>query len=349
MIRWDPAGEHIIVERPEQLALHVLPSIYRQSRFASFSRQLNVCPPPMSARPCPDLPQIYGFMRKVNLRNVDPAIDDPDASTWCKSRAKPQRQTLIVPFQRIRPSTATRPPRSSQTSSAESPRVCPSRASAMPRRRRPSRLHAPPSAWVACPFPGHRAWVPSRTSSQGRLSAVRAASPPPDPSTLSARVAPGAQTTSDRPCPLSPCPATPPTSPTTPACIPVPHIPSSPFPRQTIPPAPPSPPWATATAAIAISWAPNIPTLSKTAGAPSTGAPPPPRTQPTTVLSTRSLTRAVAGTTPRPTTRGPPSTRPTGRPFPRCPSQAVTAVEANTAAQASPPTAAPQLDTPCLP
>jgi len=42
MIRWDPAGEHIIVERPEQLALHVLPSIYRQSRFASFSRQLNV-------------------------------------------------------------------------------------------------------------------------------------------------------------------------------------------------------------------------------------------------------------------------------------------------------------------
>ncbi|KAJ3924195.1 MAG: hypothetical protein NXY57DRAFT_1045119, partial [Lentinula lateritia] len=25
---------------------------------------------------------IYGFMRKVNLRNVDSAIDDPDASTW---------------------------------------------------------------------------------------------------------------------------------------------------------------------------------------------------------------------------------------------------------------------------
>ena len=42
MIRWDADGEHIIVERPEQLALHVLPSIYRQSRFASFSRQLNV-------------------------------------------------------------------------------------------------------------------------------------------------------------------------------------------------------------------------------------------------------------------------------------------------------------------
>ena len=42
MIRWDADGEHIIVERPEQLALHVLPSVYRQSRFASFSRQLNV-------------------------------------------------------------------------------------------------------------------------------------------------------------------------------------------------------------------------------------------------------------------------------------------------------------------
>jgi HSF-type DNA-binding len=48
MIRWDAAGEHIIVERPEQLALHVLPSVYRQSRFASFSRQLNVRPPPAS-------------------------------------------------------------------------------------------------------------------------------------------------------------------------------------------------------------------------------------------------------------------------------------------------------------
>ncbi|EJD53899.1 hypothetical protein AURDEDRAFT_110604 [Auricularia subglabra TFB-10046 SS5] len=66
MIRWDANGDHIIVERPEQLALNVLPSVYRQSRFASFSRQLN----------------IYGFMRKVNLRNVDPSIDDPDASTW---------------------------------------------------------------------------------------------------------------------------------------------------------------------------------------------------------------------------------------------------------------------------
>ena len=28
-------------------------------------------------------------MRKVNLRNVDPAIDDPDASTWCECALKP--------------------------------------------------------------------------------------------------------------------------------------------------------------------------------------------------------------------------------------------------------------------
>lgn len=97
MIRWDPAGDHIIVERPEQLALHVLPSVYRQSRFASFSRQLNVggCSHyllphiltiffPTLPPPPPYCAQIYGFMRKVNLRNVDPAIDDPDASTWCK-------------------------------------------------------------------------------------------------------------------------------------------------------------------------------------------------------------------------------------------------------------------------
>jgi hypothetical protein len=47
MIRWDPQGEHIIVEKPEQLAIHVLPSVYRQSRFASFSRQLNVHTSPL--------------------------------------------------------------------------------------------------------------------------------------------------------------------------------------------------------------------------------------------------------------------------------------------------------------
>lgn len=29
--------------------------------------------------------QIYGFIRIGNLRKFDPAIDDPDASTWCQS------------------------------------------------------------------------------------------------------------------------------------------------------------------------------------------------------------------------------------------------------------------------
>ena len=43
MIRWDPVGEHIIVECLEQLALHVL-SVHHQLRFASFSRQLHVSP-----------------------------------------------------------------------------------------------------------------------------------------------------------------------------------------------------------------------------------------------------------------------------------------------------------------
>ncbi|KLO12816.1 hypothetical protein SCHPADRAFT_828865 [Schizopora paradoxa] len=94
MIRWDAAGDHIIVERPEQLALHVLPSVYRQSRFASFSRQLN----------------IYGFMRKVNLRNVDPAIDDPDASTWSHptlNRHSPQE--VVANFKRRVPPRLPKP------------------------------------------------------------------------------------------------------------------------------------------------------------------------------------------------------------------------------------------------
>ncbi|KAF8322013.1 hypothetical protein DL93DRAFT_2093319 [Clavulina sp. PMI_390] len=98
MIRWDPKGEQIIVERPEQLALHVLPSIYRQSRFASFSRQLN----------------IYGFMRKVNLRNVDPAIDDPDASTWSHpSLNRHSPPEMVANFKRRVP---PRPPKSKRRS-----------------------------------------------------------------------------------------------------------------------------------------------------------------------------------------------------------------------------------------
>ncbi|CCM06712.1 uncharacterized protein FIBRA_09002 [Fibroporia radiculosa] len=107
MIRWDPAGEHIIVERPEQLALHVLPSVYRQSRFASFSRQLN----------------IYGFMRKVNLRNVDPAIDDPDASTWSHptlNRHSPAE--IVANFKRRVPPRLPKPRKRDDTSVLPPPR-----------------------------------------------------------------------------------------------------------------------------------------------------------------------------------------------------------------------------------
>jgi hypothetical protein len=35
-------------------------------------------------------------MRKVNLRNVDPAIDDPDASTWCQSLTVLTRLRLVA-------------------------------------------------------------------------------------------------------------------------------------------------------------------------------------------------------------------------------------------------------------
>ncbi|KAL5530629.1 hypothetical protein ACEPAF_6887 [Sanghuangporus sanghuang] len=111
MIRWDPAGDHIIVERPEQLALHVLPSVYRQSRFASFSRQLN----------------IYGFMRKVNLRNVDPAIDDPDASTWSHptlNRHSPAE--VVANFKRRVP---PRLPKPRKRQEPEMPQVPPPRSS----------------------------------------------------------------------------------------------------------------------------------------------------------------------------------------------------------------------------
>ncbi|GMK54049.1 hypothetical protein CspeluHIS016_0106350 [Cutaneotrichosporon spelunceum] len=66
IIRWDETGTLIIIERPDELAEKILPQVYRQTRFASFSRQLN----------------IYGWMRKVSLRHVDNGIADPDASTW---------------------------------------------------------------------------------------------------------------------------------------------------------------------------------------------------------------------------------------------------------------------------
>ncbi|RXK36871.1 hypothetical protein M231_05845 [Tremella mesenterica] len=66
IIRWDKDESTIIIEKPEELADKILPLVYKQSRFASFSRQLN----------------IYGWMRKVSLRHVEKGINDPDASTW---------------------------------------------------------------------------------------------------------------------------------------------------------------------------------------------------------------------------------------------------------------------------
>ncbi len=42
MIHWDADGTQIIIERPGDLEQQVLPLVYKQSRFASFSRQLNV-------------------------------------------------------------------------------------------------------------------------------------------------------------------------------------------------------------------------------------------------------------------------------------------------------------------
>lgn len=42
IIRWDETGDLIIIERPDELAEKILPQVYRQTRFASFSRQLNV-------------------------------------------------------------------------------------------------------------------------------------------------------------------------------------------------------------------------------------------------------------------------------------------------------------------
>ncbi|KAF8592496.1 hypothetical protein K439DRAFT_1643611 [Ramaria rubella] len=152
MIRWDAAGDHIIVEKPEQLALHVLPSIYRQSRFASFSRQLN----------------IYGFMRKVNLRNVDPAIDDPDASTWSHptlNRHSPPE--VVANFKRRVPPRLPKPrKRADEMSSLVAPRsavglgpvplTVPSSVgpSAMPS----IRGRAP---WLLCPGLVH--WRPGRS------------------------------------------------------------------------------------------------------------------------------------------------------------------------------------------
>ncbi|KAJ9094223.1 hypothetical protein QFC21_006049 [Naganishia friedmannii] len=65
MLHWADDGVQIIIRKPKELEARVLPLVYKQSKFASFSRQLN----------------IYGFMRKVSMRHVD-MNRDSDVSVW---------------------------------------------------------------------------------------------------------------------------------------------------------------------------------------------------------------------------------------------------------------------------
>lgn len=158
MIRWDPAGEHIIVERPEQLALHVLPSVYRQSRFASFSRQLN----------------IYGFMRKVNLRNVDPAIDDPDASTWSHptlNRHSPPE--VVANFKRRVPPRLPKPRKRDN----EVPSIPPPRSAIAQQGTTRARGFSAPGSFTPLNQPGAAGWGTSYP--RGTLPPLTVPSDPP--------------------------------------------------------------------------------------------------------------------------------------------------------------------------
>ncbi|KAJ7210184.1 hypothetical protein GGX14DRAFT_626632 [Mycena pura] len=70
IIRWDASGERIVLAHPKRIEEHVLSSVFRQTRLASFYRQLN----------------IYGFSHKSN---VDPAIEDHDATVWGRPHVLP--------------------------------------------------------------------------------------------------------------------------------------------------------------------------------------------------------------------------------------------------------------------
>lgn len=94
-------------------------------------------------------------MRKVNLRNVDPAIDDPDASTWCKcpfslDRACDSDRSLTDPgdLQHTQLSTAILPLRSSQTSSVVYLLACLNPVNAMPMSHLQSLRLVPRSDWA---------------------------------------------------------------------------------------------------------------------------------------------------------------------------------------------------------
>lgn len=42
LLRWGDDGKQVIIVNPFELEASVLPRIYKQSKFSSFSRQLNV-------------------------------------------------------------------------------------------------------------------------------------------------------------------------------------------------------------------------------------------------------------------------------------------------------------------
>ncbi|KAK8869553.1 hypothetical protein IAR55_000120 [Kwoniella newhampshirensis] len=94
IIRWDESGESIIIESPDELAEKILPVVYRQSRFASFSRQLN----------------IYGFNRRLSPRNLERGLCDPDASTWSHPfLRRDSSQDEIISFKRRVPPRPSQP------------------------------------------------------------------------------------------------------------------------------------------------------------------------------------------------------------------------------------------------
>lgn len=162
MIRWDDAGEHIIVERPEQLALHVLPSIYRQSRFASFSRQLNV-------RSRSAL-LVFFTLSDWRCRSMASC-----AKSICATSTPPST-TPTPPHGPTPPSIATPRPRWWPTSRDASLPVSPSRESATSRSCTVSPRRAPRLAWAP-----HHPRFPCCLKS--RCTAGPVAFPPPAPST----------------------------------------------------------------------------------------------------------------------------------------------------------------------
>lgn len=42
ILHWDREGRQIIIQDAKALEAHLLPLVFKQSKFASFSRQLNV-------------------------------------------------------------------------------------------------------------------------------------------------------------------------------------------------------------------------------------------------------------------------------------------------------------------